>query len=84
MVDDNRTNRLILREFLSPRRAQVTEAADGAAALAELTRARAAGHPYRLMLLDYRMSGMGGVEVARKAIDGGSPEPPSTVKKRSS
>jgi CheY-like chemotaxis protein len=65
------TNRLILREFLSPRHAQVTEAADGASALAELARARAAGHPYRLMLLDYRMPEMDGVEVARRAIHEG-------------
>jgi signal transduction histidine kinase/DNA-binding response OmpR family regulator len=71
VVDDSRTNRLILREFLSPRHARVTEAADGAAALAELARARAAGHPYRLMLLDYRMPEMDGVEVARRAIDEG-------------
>ncbi len=71
VVDDNETNRLILREMLVRNRALVTEAADGAAALAELARARAEGRPYRLMLLDYRMPGMDGVEVARKAIDGG-------------
>jgi two-component system sensor histidine kinase/response regulator len=71
VVDDNDTNRLILREMLMRQRASVTEASNGAAALAELTRARADGCPYRLMLLDYRMPGMDGVEVARKAIDDG-------------
>ncbi|HVA41163.1 MAG TPA: ATP-binding protein, partial [Candidatus Binataceae bacterium] len=58
VVDDNATNRLILREMLIGNRAEVTEAASGEMALAELARARAAGHPYRLMLLDYRMPGM--------------------------
>ncbi len=71
IVDDNETNRLILREMLVRNRAKVTEASSGAEALAELARARAAGRPYRLMLLDYRMPGMDGVEVARKAIDDG-------------
>jgi two-component system, sensor histidine kinase and response regulator len=65
------TNRLILREMLVRNRASVTEASSGAEALAELARARAAGRPYRLMLLDYRMPGMDGVEVARKAIEDG-------------
>jgi CheY-like chemotaxis protein len=71
IVDDNETNRLILREMLARCRASVTEASCGAEALAELARARAAAQPYRLMLLDYRMPGMDGVEVARKAIENG-------------
>ena len=45
VVDDNETNRLILREMLVRNRAEVTEAAGGAAALAELAHARAAGPP---------------------------------------
>ncbi len=71
VVDDNQTNRLILREILVRSRADVTEADSGAAALAELGRARAAGRPYRLVLLDHRMPGMDGVEVARNAIADG-------------
>jgi two-component system, sensor histidine kinase and response regulator len=71
VVDDNATNRLILREMLVRNGAEVTEAGSGELALAELACARASGHPYRLMLLDYRMPGMDGVEVARKAIGDG-------------
>ena len=68
IVDDNETNRLILRETLARAGAEPGEAASGEAGLAELARARAAGLPYRLMLLDYRMPGMDGAEVARRVL----------------
>ena len=64
VVDDNDTNRLILRELLSSWKAVVTEAATGEAALAELRRAEAAAEPYELILLDCRMPGMDGFQVA--------------------
>jgi two-component system sensor histidine kinase/response regulator len=64
IVDDNATNRLILREVLTSWEAVVTEAADGELGLAQLKRARDAGAPYQLVLLDYRMPGMNGFEVA--------------------
>jgi PAS domain S-box-containing protein len=68
IVDDNDTNRLILREALLSAGAEPREANCGESALAELARARAAGRPYRLMLLDWRMPGMSGAEVARRAL----------------
>ncbi|HYL58977.1 MAG TPA: response regulator [Candidatus Acidoferrales bacterium] len=68
IVDDNDTNRLILREALLRAGAEPSEASCGEAALAELARARAANCPYRLMLLDYRMPGMSGAEVARRVL----------------
>ncbi len=68
IVDDNQTNRLILREMLLGVGAEPGEGNCGEAALAELARARAAGRPYRLMLLDYRMPGMDGAEVARRVL----------------
>ena len=64
VVDDNDTNRLILRELLASWKAVVTEAASGQAALDEMRHAQAAGVPYELVLLDCRMPGMDGFQVA--------------------
>ncbi|MEK6597208.1 MAG: response regulator, partial [Gemmatimonadota bacterium] len=64
VVDDNDTNRLILRELLSAWKAVVTEATTGEAALAELRRAHESAAPYELVLLDCRMPGMDGFQVA--------------------
>jgi two-component system sensor histidine kinase/response regulator len=64
IVDDNSTNRLILRETLSGWGVVADEAAAGVQGLAQLKKARDAGDPYRLLLLDYRMPGMNGFEVA--------------------
>ncbi|MFZ0888700.1 MAG: response regulator [Candidatus Binataceae bacterium] len=65
VVDDNDTNRMILREFLTSRGAEVVEADDGSPALDELRRARTAGEPYKLVLLDCRMPTTDGFEVAQ-------------------
>jgi signal transduction histidine kinase/DNA-binding response OmpR family regulator len=64
VVDDNDTNRLILREMLTGWRARVTEAAGGEEALARLRRAQEAGDPFQLILLDCRMPDMDGFQVA--------------------
>jgi two-component system sensor histidine kinase/response regulator len=69
IVDDNAVNRLLLRETLTPLGARLGEAASGAEALAEVERARTAGTPYRLMLLDYRMPGMDGIQVVERLGD---------------
>ncbi len=66
VVDDNPVNRLILREMLSSRGAEVDEAEDGLTALERIERARTNGMPYKLMLLDCRMPGMDGFEVAER------------------
>ena len=66
VVDDNATNRLILREMLSSRGAFVVEAEDGPAALEELEAASKDGNPFTLMLLDCRMPEMDGFEVAEQ------------------
>jgi PAS domain S-box-containing protein len=64
VIDDNATNRLILRQMLGSWGAQVTECRDGAEAVTELARALDAQSPYGLVLLDCRMPGMDGFEVA--------------------
>jgi two-component system, sensor histidine kinase and response regulator len=66
VVDDNFTNRLILREMLSNRGAEVDEAGDGPSALDLINHARTSGIPYKLLLLDCRMPGMDGFEVAER------------------
>jgi len=64
IVDDNATNRVILRQFLTGWGMLVNEAESGAAAIAALEGATTAGAPYRLILLDCRMPEMDGFEVA--------------------
>jgi PAS domain S-box-containing protein len=64
VVDDNSTNRIILRQMLTEWGAAVTEAASGRDALAELERAQHAQSPYGLVLLDCRMPEVDGFAVA--------------------
>lgn len=66
VVDDNDTNRLIVRNYLSEIMSDVDEAASGSAALNLLKKAQAEHEPYDLILLDYRMPGLSGTDVARK------------------
>jgi PAS domain S-box-containing protein len=66
VVDDHATNRLILQETLTAWRAQVTDVADGAAALAALHRAYESARPYELVFLDCRMPDMDGFQVVEK------------------
>ena len=64
VVDDNATNRLILSEMLSAWGVLLTIAENGERGLAELVRASEAGEPYGLVLLDCRMPGMDGFQLA--------------------
>jgi CheY-like chemotaxis protein len=66
VADDTAVNRLVVRETLTRLGAEVDEAASGAEALDRIAQAQAAGHPYGLVLLDSRMPGMDGFEVARR------------------
>jgi two-component system sensor histidine kinase/response regulator len=64
VVDDNETNRLILREMLANWRMRPTTVPDAASALAELRRARQSGTPYRVVLTDVHMPVMDGFQLA--------------------
>jgi two-component system, sensor histidine kinase and response regulator len=66
VVDDNATNRLIVREMLSSRGAEVEEAEDGPQAITLLDRARLTGRPFKLLLLDCRMPGMDGFQLVER------------------
>ena len=66
ILDDNATNRLILRKALLSWESISTEAEDGLSALKELKSSQEKGEPYRLVLLDKNMPEMDGFEVARK------------------
>jgi PAS domain S-box-containing protein len=64
-VDDNATNRTLLHVQLSAWGMQVDCVPDGPRALVRLRAARHDGLPYVLVVLDMRMPGMDGLELAR-------------------
>ncbi|MCX5874189.1 MAG: response regulator [Deltaproteobacteria bacterium] len=63
VVDDNATNRRILTETVDRWGFSPDEAPDAEQALLKLARAEREDHPYQLMLLDYRLPGMSGLEL---------------------
>jgi PAS domain S-box-containing protein len=66
IVDDTEVNRLILREILESEGARVTGAPSGVDALEELEKVSAMGCRFELIVLDCRMPGMDGIEVAAR------------------
>jgi len=69
VVDDNATNRLVVREMLSGWGARPAAVASGEEALRELRRRRDEGDPYDMVLLDGQMPGMDGFHVAEVIRD---------------
>jgi CheY-like chemotaxis protein/signal transduction histidine kinase len=66
IVDDNATNRMILRETLSGWKCLPSEAENGQKGIVELERAARTGTPYHLVLLDCHMPGLDGCAVAER------------------
>ena len=62
VVDDNASARSALCEMLAGLEVRADGAASGEQGLALLDQARAAGDPYQVVLIDYLMPGLGGVE----------------------
>ena len=76
VVDDNKTNRLILHEMLSSRGLRTTLADSGRTALVALQAVKDAGNRYSLILVDAHMPEMDGFSLAEQII--GIPEFRST------
>jgi len=66
VVDDNATNRAILKEMLTNWRMKPTVVSSGAEAIAAMEQASDAGMPFPLVLLDANMEDMNGFAVAEQ------------------
>ena len=71
VADDNATTRTILDEMLSSLSCEVTQVADGQAALAEIQRVSDTGEePYKIVLMDWQMPKMDGLEASKHLKEG--------------
>ncbi|ALG70674.1 histidine kinase [Azospirillum thiophilum] len=69
VVDDNVTAREVLSEIAGTFGWSVTACRDGRTAIDELERAAASGRAYDVVLMDWKMPGMDGIETARRIRD---------------
>ncbi len=65
VVDDNATNRQIVEAYLRASDVRVQQAASGAEALASMHAARRDGEAFDLVITDFQMPGLNGIELAR-------------------
>ena len=65
VVDDNEMSRIVLSEMLTTMTFIVKDVASGKAALEEIQTASKAGEAYDVILLDWQMPGMDGIETAK-------------------
>ena len=66
IVDDNSAARVVFEHVLQGQGMVIHSSGQGEEALAELQRAQQAGEPYALLLLDWRMARLDGVQTLRK------------------
>jgi two-component system sensor histidine kinase/response regulator len=66
VVDDNASAREILQGILSSLRFDATSVSSGAEAIGELEQGQAESKPYGLVLMDWQMPGMDGVETIKR------------------
>jgi two-component system sensor histidine kinase/response regulator len=66
VVDDNAHARVAMRELLTEMGFPVEEAASGEDALALIAKAAGTARPFGLVLLDWQMPGISGIETARR------------------
>ena len=65
IVDDNKTNRFIFSKYLDTWKCRHKEASSAAKALELMIRSAESGQPFDIALLDYQMSEMHGLELAK-------------------
>ncbi|MDR1935160.1 MAG: response regulator, partial [Candidatus Accumulibacter sp.] len=66
VVDDNENARAVVRDVLQAMKLEVSEAASGFAAPEMCRYAILAGKPFHIVILDWQMPGMDGIETARR------------------
>ncbi|GAD63329.1 hypothetical protein PA6_021_00250 [Aquipseudomonas alcaligenes NBRC 14159] len=76
VVDDNDSARQVLRDMLESMSFRVTAVASGKAALQQVQEAALSHEPFELLVLDWQMPGMDGLETARRVRELGLQPPP--------
>jgi PAS domain S-box-containing protein len=79
VVDDNENARLALHDMLQAMTFVVSDASSGRQAVAEVQRAASLGAPYRIILLDWQMPEMDGIETAVQIRALGLEPPPRII-----